>query len=139
MKKLLILLLLTVNFSFSQEKIITSPEDYNYLTKELPKQMQLGNGVKDGYELIKIESNNFKEFTYNYFLFSEKETKKTKAILIVVGKNGKEQVLCLPFNNPELLDEFFKESESLGASMKMYFDKSIYNILSKSMEKLSNR
>ncbi|MVO09783.1 hypothetical protein GOQ30_11495 [Flavobacterium sp. TP390] len=141
MKKILTLLLFVVSFSvLSQEKISTSVEEYNYLLEELPKELALGNKMKDGFELKKIEQNTFKEFTYTYFLYWDTKNNVARAMLISAKKgDDKERLLCLPFNNNDLLEKFFKESEKLGASMKMYFDYSIYNVLQKSIEKVANR
>lgn len=139
MKKIILLLLLSVSiFSFSQVK--TSEEDYNYLKNELKKELSLGNTIKQDHKLTLIETNNLDKFKFSYFLFTNTKTNETKAIYIDIVKEDKKQVnLVLPFNNPALLDKFTKDAESLGISMKMYFDQSIYNILQKSLEKIANR
>lgn len=128
---------------FSQEKAVTTVEEYNYLTQGYKLALETGADLKAGYELIKIDEDKIGDFSVSYFIFKNTESKKTKAMLLVLKKDkdkaDKVVYLCLPFNNGELFKKFAKETESLGVSMKMYFDYSMYSTLAKSIEKLTNR
>lgn len=143
MKKLLLLLLLIPVFSIAQDKVSTTDEEYKYLTEGYRIQQETGSDFKLGYELLKIEENKANGYSIKYSLLQETSTKTTKAISIVLtkDKDKKDKViyLCLPFNNEELFVKYCKATESLGISMKMYFDYSIYNLLQKSMDKMTNR
>ena len=139
MKKIILLSLMCLSmFSFAQVK--TTEEDYNYLKDELKKELSLGNKIKEDHKLTLIETNNLDKFKFSYYLYTNTKTNETKAIFIEILKEDKKNVdLVLPFNNPVLLERFFNDTEKLGVSMKMYFDKSIYNVLQKSLDKIANR
>ncbi|WDO13091.1 hypothetical protein MH928_17430 [Flavobacterium sp. WW92] len=143
MKKFLFLLVLLPTINFAQDKISTTDEEYKYLTEGYKIQQETGSDFKSGYELQKIEENKANGFIITYSLLKHKESNKTKALSIVLTKekDKKDKIvyLCLPFNNTDLFVKFCKETESLGVSMKMYFDYSIYNVLQKSLDKIANR
>lgn len=131
-------------FSFSQDnKPVTSIEEYNYLTQGYKLQLETGGDFKAGYELKPIVEDKAGDFTITYSLMNHISSKTTKAVLITLkkakDKNDKIIYLCLPFNNQDLFQKFFKETENLGISMKMVFEASMYKALSNSFDKISNR
>ena len=144
MKKLALLIIMTISCNvFAQDKVITTDEEYNYLTKGYELQLQNGSDFKSGYELKKIDEHKSGGFIVTYSLMNELASKTTKAVSIVLTKekDSKNKViyLCLPFNNTELLKKFVKDTESLGISMKMVFEASLYVNFARSMDKISNR
>jgi hypothetical protein len=144
MKKILVVAVAMIfATSFSQEKEVTSLEEYNYLTQGYKIALETGVDFKTGYDLKKIDEDKFGDYSVSYHLFKNLESNKTKAILLVLKKDkdkaDKIIYMCLPFNNGDLFKKFAKDTESLGASMQIYFNYSMYNTLAKAMEKLTNR
>jgi hypothetical protein len=145
MKKLVLLFMIafTPIANAQDAKPITTEEEYNYLTKGYELQLQNGADFKSGYELLKIDELKVNGYIVTYSLMKESSSKQTKAVSIVLTKekDKKDKVvyLCLPFNNPDLLQKFYKDTESIGISMKVVFEISVYNNLSRSMDKISNR
>lgn len=143
MKRFLLLLLFIPAFSIAQEKVSTSEEEYKYLTEGYKLQQSNGSDLKSGYEIVKIEENQANGYSITYSLFNHKESQQTKALSIVLTKDKDKKdkmiYLCLPFNNTDLFTKFCKETESLGITMKTYFDYSVYNLLQKSIERMTNR
>lgn len=145
MKKIILfLLLLTSLTNFAQtDKVITNDEEYNYLTNGYKESIKNGTGFKEGYELVKIDVAKSDGFTATYSLLKEKSSNLNKAVSIVLTKDKDKEdkviYLCLPFNNADLLAKFYKDVEKLGISMGMFFQLTVLNNFSKSMDKISNR
>jgi len=143
MKKLLLAILLFPTLNFAQEKISTSEEEYKYLTEGLKIQQQTGTDLKSGYELEKIKEVNSNGFIINYSYFNHISSNETRALSIILTKekDKKDKVvyLCLPIDNSDLFKRFCEETDKLGLSMKMYFDYSIYMMLSKAINKIKNK
>ena len=143
MKKIFLLLLLVPAINFAQEKITTSEEEYKYLTEGLKIQQETGTDLKAGYELENIKEVTTNGYTVSYSLFNHLESKKTKAISIVLRKekDKKDKIvyLCLPLNNSELLKKYVTATENLGITMKSYYDLSIAAMFSSSIDKLRNK
>lgn len=151
MKKiLLVLLVATSGVIFSQnnqagetnKRQTTTDEEYNYLTKGYEISLETGSDIKSGYKLNKFKENIYDNYTIEYYSFDELKTAKTKCILIVLkkekSKKDKAIYLCLPFNNQNLYQKFTKQKESLGLSMLIYLDYSIYALFSQTIELISN-
>src|SRR5690606_27050427 len=103
---------LFVSFTlFSQ--VITTDEEYNYLTQGYPLSLESGQDFKDGYELKEFNSITIKDYSYNLSYFIHSETNKVKAILIIAKKikSGKDKVqyLCLPINSDKLFLKYIEE------------------------------
>lgn len=144
MKKLVLALtIMFSSFCMAQDKIVTSEEEYNYLTQGYKISLETGSDFKAGYELKKIDEDKLENYSYSYSLLVHKESNKTKAVLITCKKDKEKEdkivYLCLPFNNGNLFKKFCLETESLGTTMKMYFDYSMYNTLRKAMDKITNK
>lgn len=143
MKKLLLAILLFPILNFAQEKISTTDEEYKYLTEGLKIQQETGTDFKSGYQLEKIKEVNSNGFVINYSYLNHIESKKTKAVSIILKKekDKKDKVfyLCLPLNNAELLKKFILDTDKLGLSMKTHYDLSMAAILSNSIDQLKNK
>lgn len=142
MKKLL-LFLLVFNYVFGQtENSITTIDEYNYLTQGYKIQLETGGDFKKGYKLEQFEKVTVSNFEITYSFMIEEETKKAKAISIVLkkekDKDDKVRYLCLPFNNKELFAKFYKDYESLGVSMGYFLNISMFNMLGQTLEGLHN-
>jgi len=154
MKKIVLLaLLLTVGFGFGQEtketkkdekeKITTSIEEYNYLTKGYADDIDKGKDIKDGYELKEFFKfdNEKVNFSFTYHKFIEKTSSKTKAILVVAKKKSKNKVryLCIPFNNKDLLIDSYSEASGLGVTMSALYNQLNFGAFSKLMNQKFNK
>uniref|UniRef100_UPI004048A3AB hypothetical protein n=1 Tax=Flavobacterium sp. TaxID=239 RepID=UPI004048A3AB len=110
MKKILLSFLLLFSVTlFSQDKIITSEEEYKFLTKGYQIYLENGSDFKAGYELVKLTENNTDGYTITYHKFNDTNIKKTKALLIIIEKKKDKYYLCLPFNNNDLLKKYILE------------------------------
>jgi len=153
MKKLVLLaLLVTVGLSYGQEteikkqdkkeKIITSTEEYNYLTKGYADDLEKGKDIKDGYELKEFYKFDTKKinFKFTYYKFIETATKKTKAILVVGVKKSKKKkkFLCIPFNNKELITQSLIDVNDIGVTMTAYYKEINYFYLTNLLSKTHN-
>lgn len=100
MKKIILLLLFFVSVSYSQ----TTEQEYNYLTKGLRDAVEKGLDMKQGYELQDFYTHNEASYTFNFRLFVDIKTKKTKAILVVADSKlwGNRYFVCIPQGNSEL-------------------------------------
>jgi|GEM_PF-3169233 len=140
MKKVLVLaMLLCVGLGFGQEKeatekITTSIEEYNYLTKGYADDVSKGRDIKNGYELKEFYTfdNENINFSFTYHKFIETATNKTKAVLVVAKKKSKNKVkyLCIPFNNKELLEDSATDAAALGITMTAVYNRLNYINLS---------
>jgi hypothetical protein len=134
MKKLLFAFLLGFSsIIFAQDKLITSEEEYKFLTKGYKLYLETGSDFKAGYELIKLKEDNTDGYIITYHKFIDSKIKKVKALLIVLQKNDKITYLCLPFNNNELLKKFIFEVENLDNTTKSLLQASNSVMLSKSL------
>lgn len=140
-----LLILFCIGNIFAQNNDLTNAttlEEYNYLTQGYKISLENGSDFKKGYELKKYDEDKYAAFTITYHLFIHTETKKTKAILIIISKDkskkDKEEYLCLPINNDDLFKKFIDKTYEIGLNMKHYFGYSTYKILSKSIDKLVN-
>lgn len=136
MKKILFMLLV-FNLGFTQN-VSTTIDEYNYLTQGYKIQLETGGDFKKGYQLNQFEKVNASNFEITYSYLIEEESKKAKAILIVIkkekDKDDKIRYLCLPFNNKELFLKFYKDYESLGVSMGYFLNISMFNLLGQSLQ-----
>lgn len=137
MKKLFLAILFVFSsISFSQEKLITSEEEYKFLTKGYQLYLENGSDFKAGYELVKLTENNTDGYTITYHKFNDTKINKTKALLIVLHKKDKKTYLCLPFNNSDLLKKFIIEVESLDNTMRGLLQANNSVLLSKALGEL---
>ena len=121
MRKILLLLLFVPMVCFGQDKISTTDEEYNYLTKGIREQRYNGLDMKkDGYtlELFFETKPNFKgnksDVSYKFRTFKNTNG-DVKAISIeMVFKPTSSNYYCLPINNPELFKVYLKEYENLS-------------------------
>ncbi len=144
MRKLLFALcLFTSSLLMSQEKAVTTEEEYNYLTKGYAEQLEKGGDMKADYELTKINQVKSGDYSFEFYILKQKSISLSKALLIIARKdkekNDKVRYLCLPFNNSELFKKYYKDKEGLGITIGTLLDASLDQMLSMSLEKISNR
>ncbi len=116
-KTLLIILLIALK-SYSQanletSKISTSEIEYNFLTKMYANDDE--KNILPGYKLIDLFNETYKKYIYNYKRLVHIETNETRAILITLTRVKKNTdvvyYLCMPINNPDLFQDFNRETE----------------------------
>ena len=120
MKTFLILLLMLPVFSFGQDNISTTDEEYNYLTKGIREQRYNGLDIKkDGYTLEQFfetkpnYKGNKSDVVYKFRTFKNIKG-EVKAISVeMVFKPTSSNYYCIPINNPELFKQYLKEFENL--------------------------
>lgn len=141
MKNLLFAILFLAAGTISAQQVVTSEEEYNYLTKGYAISLQTGQDIKKGYEIEKFFERSAESFQFSYYFFKEIESKKTKAILVIVkkekGKDDKVNYICIPFNNKDLMKRSFQE-RGAGITMSMLFENLNYVLLSKTLDLLQN-
>lgn len=109
MKKLLFAMLLLAAGTISAQQVVTSEEEYNYLTKGYPAGLETGADIKNGYTLKKIDESSFSYCKVVFYEFSETSSGTIKAYLlqrIDVDKPKKTRWYCLPINNEVLMKKF---------------------------------
>lgn len=135
-----LLLFLFVLQMYSQEKVITTQEEYNYLTRGYSQDVK-ENHVKAGYILEKFYHKNYQEFSFEYYYFNHIASGKTKAILVIAkkekGDNDKVKYICFPFNNPDLLKQCSNDF-SMGITMNDIFNSVNNGLLIKSLDLIKN-
>lgn len=127
MRKILLLLLFVPIVCLGQEKISTTDEEYNYLTKGIREQRYNGLDMKkDGYtlELFFETKPNYKgnksDVTYKFRTFNNTNG-EVKAISIeMVFKPTSSNYYCLPINNPELFKLYLKAFDNLEGNMNTH-------------------
>ncbi len=104
--------------------VMTTTEEYNYLTQRLPNEDNAE--MLEGYFFEDFLDKTFENYNYKYQLFKEVETGKVKAIFITITKfkknDDKVRYLCMPINNKELFKQFEFERNGLGLTMYGYFE-----------------
>lgn len=138
MKSLLFLIMLIAPvFSFAQEKIITTEQEYNFLVDTYKIDSKT---ILPGYELKEVGKANAKNFEISHYYLNELSSNKIKAVLFVIkkekGENDKIKYLCLPFNDKILVQKFVEKYESLGVSMSLVFQGYMMTEFSKLVQKL---
>ena len=109
MKKFIIAAFLFISLNNYSQKIVTTEDDYNYLTIGYPESLSKGLAMKPGYDLVKIHESTFVNCTIELFRFKEIESGYTKAYLIKrinKEKPNKTRFYCLPINNKELFRKY---------------------------------
>ena len=152
MKKLFIAIVLMLPlFIFSQnateeKKIVTSEDEYNYLTNGYKNSLLNGTDIKQGYQLEKIVEIKSKSthYVFQEYKFIFKEDNSTRAILFVVydefeKDKSKIKYLCMPFNNVTLLLKYVQDEMDLNKSMKEFYQGNMYQILSRSLNYRYNK
>lgn len=141
---LLFFMLFTI-IGFSQKMVKSSDvkttyEEYNYLTERYG--LEDNATMLNGYELQNFMDVTMGKFNYNYKLFVETNSEKTKAVFITITKikkkDDKIRYLCMPINNGELFKQFISETENLGISMSMGLDALNKALLSKLIDEKFN-
>ncbi|WP_310560622.1 hypothetical protein [Flavobacterium sp.] len=99
MKKIILALLFVTGLSAQTTEI-----EYNYLTKGYKETVTKGLDLKQGYELQDMFVHNETSYQFDFKLFNDVSTKKTKAILVIATSNlwGNVYYLCVPIASPEL-------------------------------------
>lgn len=142
--KTLLLLIASImcQFSFSQEKATTTEEEYNYLTIGYEQQIKTGGDMKSGYKLVPIgKPVTASGYTVErYFLKTNEDV--AKAVFIIAkkekGEKDKLRYLCLPFNNSDLMKKFYNDVSALGITMMEIVEVAVFDLASKSCEKVAN-
>ncbi|TRX16739.1 hypothetical protein [Flavobacterium franklandianum] len=99
MKKIILALLFVTGLNAQTTEI-----EYNYLTKGYQETVTKGLDLKQGYELKDMFVHNETNYQFDFKLFNEQSTKKTKAILVIATSKtwGNVYYLCLPISNLDL-------------------------------------
>jgi len=130
---------------FSQNEIkpstvATTYEEYNFLTEQYG--IEENATMLDGYELQNFVDMTLEKFNFNYKLFVELKTGNVKAVFITITKSKKKddkvRYLCMPINNRILFNKFSLETEVLGISMSMSFEKLNKALFSKLIDEKFN-
>lgn len=138
MKKITLLLILFVTFfSYSQDKPNgTTLEEYNYLTKGLKDAIDKGLDLKQGYELQDFYTHNEQFYSFNFSLFVDIKTKKTKCILVIADSKvwGNRYYLCIPHDNPELIKKYSDYLEGWDKDILKSYSLALTDILGLSLQ-----
>lgn len=94
------------SMSFSQ----TTETEYNYITKGYQETISKGLDLKKGYSLQDLYFHNDEAYSFDFKLFVEDKTKKTKAIFVCAYSKvwQKKYYLCIPIAN-ELLKKQYED------------------------------
>ncbi|WP_395048379.1 hypothetical protein [Flavobacterium sp.] len=135
MKKITLLLFMFVSLcSYSQ----TTQIEYNYLTKGLKDAVEKGLDLKQGYDLQDFYTHNEQFYTFNFRLFVDVNTKKTKAILVVVDSKvwGNRYYVCIPQDNPDLSKQYSDYLQSWDKDILKAYSLALTDILGLSLKSI---
>lgn len=132
MKKITLLFLLFSAFSYSQ----TTEQEYNYLTKGLKDAIDKGLDLKQGYELQDFYTHNEQFYSFNFSLFVDTKTKKTKGILVIADSKvwGNRYYLCIPQDNPQLAKKYADYLEGWDKDILKSYSLALTDILGLSLQ-----
>lgn len=101
--------------------VSTTDREYNYLTLGYGDQViRQGGDLINGYALIESGSEiQMKSFKISTSLFVRTKTNTICAGLIIVKSDysGKTYYLCVPINNWELTEKFYRELDALDGNL----------------------
>lgn len=110
----------------AQKKIITTEEEYNYLTKGYPSSLKFGLDFKSGYHLTPILKDEKGPFIIEYQLLFHEESQENRAVSIIITEKKRNRsnkvYLCLPFNNKNLFGQYYNATVDLGANMSYAYE-----------------
>lgn len=109
----------------------TTVKEYNYLTKGLKIQLESGLDVIDGYSLLRGENKKLGNYNFNAQYLYKKSENKIKAMSIIITSNvsGKTYYLCVPYQNKQLLVEYWNSINVFDETMSrtfVYFMSNLY-------------
>lgn len=131
MKKI-ILSFLFVNFLNAQ----TSEIEYNYLTKGYQETVTKGLDLKQGYILQDLYFHTDDLYDFDFKLFVETKTKKTKGVLVqAVSKLwGNKYYLCIPVGNSQLHQKYYDFLQTWDKDILKGYSTALTEILQLSLE-----
>lgn len=113
----------------------TTEIEYNYLTKGYQETVSKGLDLKKGYELQDLYFHNEVLYDFDFKMFNDSVTKKSKAVLVVAHSKtwGNWYYLCIPLDNPELYKRYEKELSSWDSAILSSYSSALSKILSVSL------
>lgn len=132
MKKITLLLILFVSFLNAQ----TTEIEYNYLTKGYAETVSKGLDLKQGYELQDFYTFNDSLYSFNFKLFVELKTKKTKGVLVTAVSKfwGNKYYLCIPQDSPVLLNKYSEYLQTWDKDILKAYSVALTDILGMSFQ-----
>ena len=116
----------------------TTDVEYNYLTKGYKETVEKGLDLKQGYELQDMYLHSDSLYDFDFKLFVEKSTKKTKAVLVTaVSKSwGNKYYLCIPLGNPVLHQRYYDFLQTWDKDILKGYSTALSEILQMSLQEI---
>lgn len=136
MKKITLLLVMFTSFSYSQ----TTEIEYNYLTKGYSETISKGLDLKQGYELQELYLYSDSLYDFDFQIFVELKTKKTKGVLVSATSKlwGNKYYLCIPIDNKQLEQRYYDYLTTWDRDILKTYSFALTQILSKSLSASEN-
>jgi hypothetical protein len=133
-KKITLLFMLFISVSYSQ----TTEQEYNYLTKGFKDAVDKGLDLKQGYELQDFYTHDEQFYKFNFMLFIDIKTKKTKAILVIADSKvwANRYYLCIPQDNPILYKRYSDFLQTWDKDILKAYSLGLTDILGLSLQSL---
>ncbi len=133
MKKIILALLFVTSLSAQ-----TTELEYNYLTKGYKETIEKGLDLKQGYELQDMYLHSDSLYDFDFKLFVDKKTKKTKAVLVTaISKSwGNKYYLCIPISNPVLYQKYYDYLQTWDKDILKGYSTALTEIIQLSLESI---
>lgn len=115
MKPIVISMFLLLSMAVKGQDVVTTTEEYNYLTKGLKRTLEEGADAKVGYTLEENEPVTHPNGNYTFTFRPFKKNDSGKIVAISVFAQSKlwnhTYYLCIPRGNPQLTQLYWAELE----------------------------
>ncbi|TRX29651.1 hypothetical protein FNW25_01445 [Flavobacterium franklandianum] len=131
MKKIILALLFVTGLSAQ-----TTEVEYNYLTKGYKETLEKGLDIKQGYELQDLYIHTDDSYNFDFKLFVDKNSKKTKAVLVTAVSKvwGNKYYLCIPIGNSVLHQRYYDSLQIWDKDILRVYTTALTEILQFSLE-----
>ncbi len=89
----------------------TTAEEYNFVTKGFRIQTEGGLDAKKGYHFNELFEKQFGNYNFTAKTLVREQKTEIAAILIIINSkiSQKDYYVCIPYDNPELLQRYWTE------------------------------
>lgn len=118
MKKIILLFLFTT-FSFAQDNVTTTIDEYNYMKNGYYVAQKNGLDLKQGYTIKDLVVHEYADYKFDYkTLIRDSDNKCVGILLNATSKLWlKNYHFAMPFNNNDLLSDYVKDLNTWDKSM----------------------
>lgn len=121
----------------------TTSEEYNFVTKGFRIQTEGGLDAKKGYHFNDLFEKQFGNYNFTAKILIREQKNEAAAILVIINSkiSQKDYYVCIPYENPELLQRYWTEIGNWEKSLLLSYTQIMtiylggYTMMNRDLEK----